>query len=268
MKKLLVVFAILLLTCGVVQAADQVQLIVNGVTVYQSGTTSSTFTVTGAASPTAGGSVSCNPSSVTSGSTTTCAITTNSGYTLTGASSNTCGGNLSGSTFNTGLVTSDCIVTATFSGGNTACGDNSFNADWIPFKIVENFPPHLSDAIQASGDSGAAVRFKAGPYTYTPFGVKMQVFDQTGQTLLKDVVVSSCPHSFTPVGGQENCSAPGVASTGTIYMRFGPAGTSSAWYDCVLTPGTYYYINFRDSSRRGGTVQTQFNATARPNNNY
>jgi Divergent InlB B-repeat domain len=72
-----------------------------------------TYTVTGVASPPAGGTVNCT-SPVNSGSTTTCTTTTSTGYTLTGITS-TCGAPSSGPGYTTGAVTANCTVTATFS---------------------------------------------------------------------------------------------------------------------------------------------------------
>ena len=71
-----------------------------------------TFTVTGVASPLAGGTVTC-ASPVNSGATTTCTATTNAGYALTGISG--CGGTASTtSPYTTGPVTANCSVTGSF----------------------------------------------------------------------------------------------------------------------------------------------------------
>ncbi len=70
-------------------------------------------TITGSASPSAGGSVSCTPNPVAHGSTSTCTITANQGYNLQGVSG-TCGGTLSGNTYTTSPITADCTVQANF----------------------------------------------------------------------------------------------------------------------------------------------------------
>ena len=54
-----------------------------------------------------------------------------------------------------------------------------------------------------------------------------------------------------------SCTAIGAGSVaGPIYLRFG-FGTQTA-YDCLLTHGTTYYINFRDSVTPRGSVSSQF----------
>ncbi len=123
------------------------------------------------------------------------------------------------------------------------------DVEWIPLTVLMSFP---TEATQASGDSGRAIRFIADDVHY-PNGVTMQVFDQSAQPLPKDVVISSCPHDFIATA---NCTQQAVGSTATFELRFGPATKS---YDCPLTPGGTYYINFRDANVPRGTVQTQFN---------
>jgi hypothetical protein len=70
-----------------------------------------TYAVTGAASPVAGGSVTCT-SPVSHGNNTTCTVSTNAGYTLTNISG--CGGTPgTTSPYMTGAITATCTVTAT-----------------------------------------------------------------------------------------------------------------------------------------------------------
>ena len=72
-----------------------------------------TYAVTGAASPTAGGSVSCPSAPVTQGQTAQCTAVANTGYTLTGISG--CDGAASTtSPYTTGAIAAACAVTATF----------------------------------------------------------------------------------------------------------------------------------------------------------
>lgn len=71
-----------------------------------------TFTVTGVATPTAGGVVSC-VSPVNQGSTSLCTASANMGYSFTGITS-TCGAASTSSSYTTGPVNANCIVTATF----------------------------------------------------------------------------------------------------------------------------------------------------------
>ena len=72
-------------------------------------------------------------------------------------------------------------------------------------------------------------------------------------------MISECPHSFTPVGGNTNCTKSGAGAYATIAaLRFGPAQPASVSYDCPLNPGQTYYINFRDYYTPRGNVYSQF----------
>jgi hypothetical protein len=106
-----------------------------------------------------------------------------------------------------------------------------------------------------SGDLGRAVMFVADAAAY-PKGVQMAGIDDVQGSNPKDYVVSTCPHNFTPVGGNTVCSAIGQGSyAGPLYLRF---GAGSAVYDCPLTPGQTYYINYRDYYTPRGSVSSQF----------
>ncbi len=91
---------------GTVGTAHVINVAVNCVT--------NAYTVSGAASPPEGGSVTCPADPVTHGQTAQCGVSVNPGYTLSGARSDTCGGSLSGGSFTTGAITAACTVTATF----------------------------------------------------------------------------------------------------------------------------------------------------------
>ena len=83
--------------------------------------------------------------------------------------------------------------------------------------------------------------------------------DEHQPTEPKDYVVSACPHNFNPVGGNANCMKQGAGSVmGPLYLRFGPAQPDTQFYDCPLTPGQTYYINFRDYFTPRGQVFSQF----------
>lgn len=210
-----------------------------------------TFAVNGVANPPQGGSVSCN-TNIASGATSVCTINTSSGYTLTGATS-TCGGSLGspqsfGTNFTTGAVTSNCTVTANFSssntggggGGNTSCGPNEvFGPDDIVMPASGGLYP--SSAVQASGTLGKAIRFVADPNFYS-----MGLFDQTNRQLAKDFVISSCPHSFTPVSTAplQLCAGYGVTMQAAVKLNY----TGSGFFVCSLVPGNTYYLNFRSSN--------------------
>lgn len=78
------------------------------------------FLVSGAASPTAGGTVNCSPDILAPNTTTECAVTPNAGYTLTGVSG--CGVTATSPPYTTAPATAHCTVTATFVAGATVGG--------------------------------------------------------------------------------------------------------------------------------------------------
>ncbi len=130
---------------------------------------------------------------------------------------------------------------------DTVAGDRV----WTPFSSYTLWPV---PAATGTGDLGRALQFVADSGTY-PNGVKITLTDESIAALAKDYVVSACPHNFSPVGGSVKCMKEGIGSSGTLYLRFGPLINS---YDCPLTPGGTYYINFRQwSTPRSGTVSTQ-----------
>jgi hypothetical protein len=126
---------------------------------------------------------------------------------------------------------------------------------WSPFKIVQLWPV---PPVTGSGDSGRAIQFVADAAAY-PSGVQMTGIDERQPTEPKDYVVSECPHSFVPVGGNAFCTLTGQGSyAGPLYLRFGPAQIGTQSYDCPLTPGQTYYINYRDYYTPRGSVSSQF----------
>ncbi len=77
--------------------------------------TLNTYTVNGVANPTAGGSVTCVPSTVNHGATASCTAAAATGYTLTGFTTSGCGAASSSNPFVTNAVTANCTVTGAFS---------------------------------------------------------------------------------------------------------------------------------------------------------
>lgn len=156
-----------------------------------------------------------------------------------------------------GGTTASC--SATISNPST-CGPGEVfgvgDYDENPLTTTHIYP---QQPISANGDFGRAIRFVADAKAY-PNGITMEVVDQTPQLLPKDAVISVCPHNFVPVKNQNTCMQTFIPNMADIGLRFGPA---QAWYDCALTPGTTYYLNFRDSNQPRGTVWSQFNNLAR-----
>ena len=74
-----------------------------------------TYAITTAANPAVGGTVTCSPSPVSSGSTATCTAIANSGYMFTGFATSSCGAASASNPYVTNAITSVCTVTAAFS---------------------------------------------------------------------------------------------------------------------------------------------------------
>src|SRR3990172_8806003 len=142
-------------------------------------------------------------------------------------------------------------------GETMAAGDRV----WSPFNEVQLWPV---PPITGSGVMGRAIQFVADSAKY-PRGVELGGVDESQPSKPKDYVVSACPHSFTPVGGNALCATSGAGSImGPLYLRFGPAeprtffGTPLPTLDCPPTPGGPHHVNFRDSSTAYGGVSSQF----------
>ena len=192
------------------------------------------FTVTGVASPSAGGTVSCT-SPVNSGNTTACTITTNSGYTLTGASSNTCGGSLSGNTYTTGAVTSNCTVTANFT---------QF------FAVTGVVNPAAGGSVSctspvASGNTTTCVITAASGYTLTGASSSTCGGSLSGATYTTGAVTSAC----------------------TVTASFTAATTPGAPTAVSATAGiASINVNFGAPASNGGPAITGYSATCTSSN--
>ncbi len=206
--------------------------------------------VNGACGASSGGSFSSAPTS------NLCSAGTASAVTGQGPFNWSCTG------VNTG-ATASC--TASLSTGTASCGPGEAMAGgdlvWSSFKETQLWPV---PPVTGSGALGRAIQFVADSAAF-PRGVQLQGVDESQPSKAKDYVVSACPHSFTPVGGDSLCTAMGAGSVaGPIYLRFGPAvsrtffGQPLPTVDCPLTPGGTYYINFRDSSTAFSGVSSQF----------
>lgn len=71
----------------------------------------------------------------------------------------------------------------------------------------------------------------------------------------KLLVVSECPGSFEPVGGQSRCTAPNPQETSSVVLT-----TIQNKYRCNLSPGTYY-VNAASRDSLNGTGYTCSNKT-------
>jgi hypothetical protein len=124
------------------------------------------------------------------------------------------------------------------------------DADWNPLTSTQIFP---SQPLSAPAGSSRAVRFVANAATY-PNGLKMTLADQTPALLPKNAVISACPHNFTPVSNNPECAVSNISTFADFYLTFGPG---KMWYDCSLTPGQTYYMNYKGTNTND-TVYAQF----------
>ncbi|MEQ1597038.1 MAG: DUF1566 domain-containing protein [Casimicrobium sp.] len=166
------------------------------------------YAVTGTASPTQGGSVTCTPNPVAPGATTSCTVSTNAGYTLSSVSG--CGtGSLSGNTYTTPAINAACTVTASFAvntynilkqsnplaggavtcapdpvnhGGNTACsqmpnagytftnwsGACSGNGACAPSNVTANLTITANYSLNTYAVTGTASPVQGGSVVCTP----------------------------------------------------------------------------------------------------
>lgn len=109
-----------------------------GITIIK-GDIAATYTISTAASPTAGGSVACSPNPVTSGGSSTCTATANSGYTFSAWSGN-CSGTASTCTLSN--VTEQKSAVATFSASTTATPE-PITLD----ELAAMFPEYFDDGL-------------------------------------------------------------------------------------------------------------------------
>jgi|GEM_PF-2381064 len=138
--------------------------------------TSTAFTISTTVSPTAGGSVSCNPSSVTSGSSTTCTATASSGYSFTGWSGDCSGSSTTCTLIN---VTTSKSVTANFTATISAAITSSVQAwDCLFGWAEQNYAAYFQPVAPLSG-------------TYTPYYYRF--YGQSGAYL---AVSSSDSHLY------------------------------------------------------------------------
>lgn len=110
--------------------------------------------------------------------------------------------------------------------------------NWIPMLTTGLVPwPPAS----VSGN-GAAVAFLADNVTY-PYGVIINIYDESGEPVVKEMCISESAHSFSPVAGQPWARAVGPTSLFAVW--FGPNPSPSQ--DVVVLPqaGGTYYLNIR-----------------------
>jgi hypothetical protein len=153
-----------------------------------------------------------------------------------------CSANLGGTT-NPPPTNASCNAAAgqVFGAGDIALGQ---------IQTVSLFP---QPPLAASGPLGTAVAFTVDAVTY-PNGLVLRVFDDSPNPVAKDIVVSACPHSFTPLNNQAVCQITPLNPQTTL--RFNPAIAG-----CTIQAGTTYYINVRPNTPgNAGTTFLQIGA--------
>jgi hypothetical protein len=136
----------------------------------------------------ANGSITPTSRTVTSGLTTTFTVTPNSGY---AASASGCGGSLSGTTYTTGVISTNCTVTVTFS-------------------ALDTTPPVISSPLPA------------GVQPYGTTSVTLQVTTNENATCkynISDAAYASMSSTFASTGGTTHQQVLATAN-GTAYTRY------------------------------------------------
>jgi hypothetical protein len=194
------------------------------------------FVVTVVANPPAGGTISCT-SPITFGNSSSCTATANTGYTLTAVSTSSCGSPSVSSTFSTGVLTSNCTVTATFAqnpftvtgvasplaGGDVNCVAVSSNSSSIASQRNKNavvVTPGQQSRCTATANTG---------YTFAGFTTSGCGAAALTNPYVTSAVTANCTvtAAFTqntfpvtstvnvPAGGSVTCTPSPVVSGGT-----------------------------------------------------
>jgi len=165
---------------------------------------------------------------------------------------------VNGGTSTTATTCSAPLQSASSCGASEVMGTGDLTMASISTTTLFPIPP-----VTGSGDLGRAIRFTANGTAY-PNGVSIGLIDESPTTISHEVVISACPHSYTPVNSVAWCRMLGSAGSRPLYFYSAAAGkTTPGTYDCVLQAGTDYYINFRSNVTPRGTVSSQFGFTAR-----
>ena len=251
------------------------------------------YTVTGVASPLAGGSVTCTPSTVSHGLSTSCTATPATGYNLTGVSG--CGGMASTtSPYTTGAVTANCTVTGTFTlktyavtavasppaGGSLTCTPSTVNHGSTTSCSATPSAGYAFTGMSGCGGAASAT----SPYATGAVTANCTV---TGTFSLNTYIVTGVA---SPVaGGTVSCTTPvnfnaastctttpnagytftGMSGCGGMASATSPYTTGAVTANCTVT-GTFslntFVVTGVASPSAGGTVTctspVNFNATS------
>ena len=130
---------------------------------------------------------------------------------------------------------------------------------WEPFQTVGFFP---IPAVQFSGDAGIAIRVLADATKYSN-GININLWDQSPQGVLKEIVVSQYPNDFRVVDGNRIVGTGGM-KRGVYFYNTATGHTTPGAVDIVVQANQYFYINTRQYwTPRTVTMSAQFSATGR-----
>ena len=216
------------------------------------------FLVSTAASPLAGGTVTCAVNVVATGGSTTCTATPNAGYSLTNISG--CNGTTSTtSPYTTGAVTAACTVTATFANALTIGGSVSGLSGTGLVLSLNAGAQTLSVAADGS------FTFPTGVSSGSPYAVTVQtqptnpsqtcaIANANGTTAssnVTDVTVTCTTNTYTVGGTVSGLSGSGlVLSLNAGAQTLNVSANGSVTFPTALASGSAYAV----------TVQTQPNS--------
>jgi hypothetical protein len=211
------------------------------------------FLISAAASPPAGGSVTCTPDIVASGMTTTCTVTANPGYAVSTVSG--CGVTATAPPYTTAPASAHCTVTANFAPGVTVGGTvGGLSGTGLALSLngTETLP------IAADG----TFTFASTVGTGSPYNVTVQTQpsapSQTctvanasgtaGASNITDVTVTCTTNTYTVGGNVSGLSGSGlVLSLNSGAQTFNVSANGSFVFPTALASGSAYAV----------TVQTQ-----------
>ncbi|WP_422845229.1 DUF1566 domain-containing protein [Acidovorax sp. M2(2025)] len=188
------------------------------------GFTLNRYTVTTTASPAAGGSVSCTPSPVTHGGSSTCTATPNGGYTFSGWSGD-CSGTGAGSGSGAGICSLSDITSA-----------KSVSADFTLITSYSAASPAGGGDITTtvSGGGGACGLVTIGYQSASSVGPALPAGVAFPHGVVHFTTTATCA-----VGGTINVTLayPGVLPPNTRFYKYGPAtaGASPTWHEYPAT---------------------------------
>ena len=220
------------------------------------------FTLSVAKAGTGSGTVTSSPTGISCGGDCSEAYTNGTSVSLTAtpASGSTFGG-WSGACTGTGScalsMTANRSVTATFNtdGGGGDCGALPPDVTIVDTGSISSGWPQQTVFPTPQNIAAYKVVVPAGANAINTFSTARTSAGERAKLL----VVSTCPGSLEPVGGQSRCTAPNPGETSSVRLS-----TATDRFKCSLGPGTYYVNAFSKSS----LTDTGFSCTNTTNCSY